>query len=199
MSQIVTSNLSYQIYQKGKKQAIVTNKMINEQICAQEFAKHKEHKHKMLDVLYKHYRLPLPIPSNVFVSTKKDICNLTQTSSTLYSVQLFTSAQRLPILTWVPILTLHSCCSALHKVQSLTGCRQVEIQPLRCLSIWGNIMWSREEKGHDNFMQNNWGKHPRFPPRGQSAAECLQFRWSLVQLRKCQKEKGILVRILMSR
>lgn len=100
MSQIVTSNLSYQIYQKGKKQAIVTNKMINERICAQEFAKHKEHKHKMLDVLYKHYRLPLPIPSNVFVSTKKDICNLTQTSSTLYSVQLFTSAQRLPILTW---------------------------------------------------------------------------------------------------
>lgn len=100
---------------------------------------------------------------------------------------------------FLPGSTLHSCCSALHKVQSLTGCRQVEIQPLRCLSIWGNIMWSREEKGHDNFMQNSWGKHPRFPPRGQSAAECLQFRWSLVQLRKCQKEKGILVRILMSR
>lgn len=61
---------------------------------------------------------------------------------------------------FLPGSTLHSCCSALHKVQSLTGCRQVEIQPLRCLSIWGNIMWSREEKGHDNFMQNN-GKAPQ--------------------------------------
>lgn len=96
------------------------------------------------DVLYEYYWFPRQSHPTSLLAPKRGICNLTQTLSALYSVYLLTPAQTLPIPT----------CT---ETQTLTGRRGVEIQPLKCLSIWGNTVWSWEEKGHNRLCRRGNG------------------------------------------
>jgi len=124
-----------------KKQARPTNK-INERLHAQKFAKHKEHKHKDA-------RCSLQV---LLIATANPIQRLRyrqrghlQPHPDLLQPVLCAVVYICPNTTRsysaVPYTHAAQPCT---EVQTQTGCRGVEIQPLKCppKTIWGNIVQS---------------------------------------------------------
>lgn len=126
----------------------------------------------MSSVLSKRYWLPMPIPSSILASTKKDICSLTQTFSTLplcARVYICTNTTH----PYMAVLYTHTGQLCTH-VQTLTGHTGVEIMPPKCFKYLGKHHVELKRK-KDMITCVEVGEHPVFPLCGRSAAECFSL------------------------
>lgn len=177
MPQIVTSDLSYQRF--VRKQKIEQYRPTRWMHGLRNLQNIKSINTKMSNVLYKRYLLPnnhrasLLAPKKIPATSPRPsllcVCTCTNTTHPYMAVPYTHTGQ----------LCTH--------VQTLTGHTGVEIMPPKCLSICENIMWSWKK---DMITWVEVGEHPVFPPCGQSAAESLPFRQSLVQLWEHKTENG---------